>query len=322
MAITCRSMRWLPCGAVVLVLCLATGSAWAQAASKSSPKTVQLLTIGNSFSRNATRFLNDLVVDGGHKLIHRPIIVGGASLQLHAEKFQKHENDPRDKAGLYTNGRSLKQELQAESWDFVTVQQASIKSHDLATYQPYAGELAAYVRKHAPHAKLLVHQTWAYRSDDPRFAVKEPKPGEPQTQAAMHEGLTSAYRTIAKELGATVIPVGAAFHLAETDAKWGYRPDTAFDFKAAKHPSLPDQTHSLHVGWRWSKQKDGSQALRIDCHHANLAGEYLGACVFYETLFGESVVGNKFVPSGLDADYACFLQETAHHTIAAWTTSP
>lgn len=29
----------------------------------------------------------------------------------------------------------------------------------------------------------------------------------------------------------------------------------------------------------------------MDGHHANLAGEYLGACVWYEELFGDSVVG-------------------------------
>ena len=46
--------------------------------------------------------------------------------------------------------------------------------------------------------------------------------------------------------------------------------------------------------------KDGKTTLGKDGHHANLAGEYLGACVWYEVLFGESVVGNKYVPPGLD----------------------
>jgi len=46
-----------------------------------------------------------------------------------------------------------------------------------------------------------------------------------------------------------------------------------------------------------------------------MAGEYLGACVFYEVLFGDIVVGNTFVPSGLDSAYAKFLQETAHQAV-------
>ena len=55
----------------------------------------------------------------------------------------------------------------------------------------------------------------------------------------------------------------------------------------------------------------------MDGHHANTAGEYLGACVWFEVLFGESVVGNAFVTPGLDKTYARFLQETAHKTVEA-----
>lgn len=278
-------------------------------------KTVRLLTIGNSFSQNATRFLPQLAAAAGHKLIHRPIVVGGASLELHAEKARKHERDPNDKAGLYANGRSLREQLAAEPWDFVTIQQASLKSHDLASYRPFAGQLGDYVKRYAPGAKLLVHQTWAYRCDDPRFTRS--KAGSPASREAMYQGLSAAYRTVAAELGAGRIPVGDAFQRADTDPQWGYRPDKRFDFANARPPTLPDQTHSLHVGWRWTKQKDGRTTLAMDGHHANVAGEYLGACVFFETLFDESVVGNAYSPPGLDAPYGRFLQETAHQAVLA-----
>lgn len=280
-------------------------------------KTVRILTIGNSFSRNATNHLDDLAKAGGHTLIHRPIVVGGASLELHATRAQKHEADPRDKDGLYTNGRSLKDELIAEKWDYVTIQQASIKSHDPATYQPFADWLAAYIAKHAPTAKLLIHQTWAYRVDDPRFTKPSGKPGGPVTQEEMYHGLTNAYRSLATDLGAGILPVGDAFFLTDTDVNWGFKPDTNFDFKLAKSPASPAQTHSLHVGWRWVKPKEGGEAkLQMDGHHANLAGEYLGACVWYEVLFGESAVGNGYVPEGIAPTYARFLQETAHRAVA------
>lgn len=285
--------------------------------------TVRLLTIGNSFSRNATNHLDDLAAAGGHTLIHRSIVVGGASLELHAGKAQTHEADPQKEAGLYTNGLSLKDELVAEPWDFVTIQQASIKSHDLATYRPHAKWLADYIATHAPTAKLLVHQTWAYRKDDPRFTRPSGKPGEPASQEEMYRGLTSAYETIAAELGARLIPVGDAFFAADTDGKWGFQPDTTFDFKAAKYPDLPLQAHSLHVGWRWSKPENGGEfKLGMDGHHAGLAGEYLGACVWYEVLFRESAVGNAYVPEGIDPDYARFLQETARRVVTARSIQP
>jgi hypothetical protein len=309
---------WFVC--LVLLLRIQVVGPVAQSAEPAA-KTVRLLTVGNSFSRNATRHLEDLVEAGGHELIHRPIIVGGASLQLHADKAQQHELDANDPAGLYANGRSLKQELQSERWDFVTIQQASIRSHDVDAYRPYARQLFDTIRKYAPQAEVVVHQTWAYRCDDPRFAVASPKPGEPATQEAMYQGLSKAYRATAAELGVRMIPVGDAFYRADTDSEWGYRPDAQFDFQNARPPALPDQTHSLHTGWRWSKRPDGTSALGMDGHHANLAGEYLGGCVFYEFLFETSVVGKPFVPAGLDPDFARFLQQTAHDTVASMAKS-
>jgi hypothetical protein len=275
-------------------------------------KTVKLLTIGNSFSANATHYLGDLAKAGGHTLIHQPLVIGGASFQVHAEKAQKHEADPKDKAGLYTSGRGLKENLELQKWDYVTIQQASIKSHDFTTYQPYAGWLRDYVTKHAPQAKLLVHETWEYRKDDPRFS----KPGDLKSQEEMYTGLRAAYDKIAAEFGARIIPTGDAFHIADTDPAWAYQTDTTFNPKAAKQPELPNQTHSLHVGWRWAKPKNGGKiALGMDGHHASMMGEYLGACVWYEVLFGESAVGNTFMPKGLDLTDARYLQETAHRAV-------
>ncbi|SKB05246.1 Concanavalin A-like lectin/glucanases superfamily protein [Prosthecobacter debontii] len=294
--------------AVALLLCSISFAGEAQ--------TVRLLTIGNSFSRNATNHLGDLAKAGGHKLIHTSIVVGGASLELHSDKALKNAEDPKDKAGLYTNGRSLVQELKAQPWDYVTLQQASIKSHDLSTYQPYAGRLAALIHEHAPTAQLLVHQTWAYRKDDPRFTKPSDKPGEPKTQEEMYQMLTAAYQAITEELKAQRIPVGDAFHLADTDAEWGYQTDTAFDLKKAKAPELPSQKHSLHVGWTWKTDaKTKVKKLGMDGHHANTAGEYLGACVWYEVLFGESSVGNSYIPAKMEPEYARFLQKTAHRAV-------
>ena len=165
-------------------------------------KTVRILTIGNSFSRNATNHLDDLALAGGHTLIHTPLVIAGASFQVHADKARKNMEDPTGKAGLYTNGRGLKENLVAEKWDYVTIQQASIKSHDFGTYQPFAGILRDLISEHAPQAKLLIHQTWAYRVDDPRFSATAPKAGEPKTQEEMYHGLTSAYDQLAAEFDA------------------------------------------------------------------------------------------------------------------------
>jgi hypothetical protein len=75
----------------------------------------------------------------------------------------------------------------------VTIHQVSLKSHDLSAYQPHADRLSELIHQHAPGAKLLVHQTWAYRKDDPHFTKPSDKPGEPITQAKMYAGLSAAY---------------------------------------------------------------------------------------------------------------------------------
>lgn len=277
-------------------------------------KTVRLLTVGNSFSHNATHYLGDIATAAGNRLILREVNIGGSSFEVHWVKVQQHEADPNDPRGLYASKKSLKQELAAGPWDFVTIQQASIKSHDINTYRPFASQLRDYIKKHAPGAEIVMHETWEYRADDSRFAVKEPKPGEPRSQEDMYGKLSAAYRAIAAELGLRLIPVGDAFDAVNHDAKWAFHKDGSFDPKKAKPGELPDQAHSLNVGWQWTT-KNGKTSLGMDGHHANVAGEYLGACVFYEFLFGDSVLGNKFLPKGLDADFAAFLQQTAHKVV-------
>ena len=289
------------------------------AAADSTGKTVHLLTVGNSFSHNATHYLGDLAKASGDTLVLREDNVGGASMELHWGKVESFEKDPKDKNGHYGTtgkGKSLKEDLSSGHWDYVTIQQASIKSHDLSTYEPFAKELAEYIHKNAPDATLLLHETWEYRVDDPRFAVSKPKPGEPKTQDEMYEGLSKAYAATAQELKVRRLPVGDAFHMANHDPKWGYQtPSKPFNPKEAKDGALPEQLHSLNAGWKY-KTPNSKTEIIMDGHHANMAGEYLGACVWYEVMFGKSVEDNTFVPKGLDPEYAKFLRATAHKAVA------
>lgn len=277
--------------------------------------SVRLLTIGNSFSVNATRLLPPLVASAGRELIHHQAMIGGSSLAQHWNKVVRYEKEPRDPQAAYSTKRTLHDELRAEKWDFVTIQQYSLISHDATTYGPYDRWLRDYIAKLAPQAELLVHQTWAYRADDPRFTRPPTKPGTPTTQFAMYRALTNAYEETATELGLRMLPVGDAFFLADSDSLWRFQPDRRFDPATAQFPALPQERHSLHVGWQWKRARDGKRTLRMDGHHANLAGEYLGACVFYEMLFDASVLEVPYVPAGLDAAYARFLRETAHRAV-------
>ena len=303
---------------VVLVIAVwLSGAEATKAQEGEKPRTVRLLTIGNSFANNALTYLPQITDAAGHKLIVGRANLGGCSLDRHWKHVVIHEKNPDAKdASPYNGGRhSLADLLAQQPWDFITIQQVSMRSHDLETYSPYARNLCDYIRERAPKARVMVHQTWAYRIDDPRFVPKNAGK-EPHTQQVMYEQVRKAYHTIARELDLGIVPSGDAMFLADSDPQWGYRPDSDFDFNSAQHPALPDQSHSLHTGWFWKKADDGSRSLKIDGHHANRNGNYLLGCVWFETFFGESVVDNTFVAKGIDADYAEFLRSTAHQAVA------
>lgn len=276
-------------------------------------KTIRLLTVGNSFSGNATRYLDELATAAGNKLVLVRADLPGCPMERHWKAIEAAEADPKALPGrpyaVTVSGspykrHSLKEILTSQKWDFVTIQQASIDSPDIKTYRPYARNLRDYIKKHAPQAEVLIHETWAYRCDDPGFA----KDGNSQDK--MYQGLRAAYQTIAKELGLRLMPVGDALHAADTDEAWRYRP-TTFDKTSLKYPDLPDQTHSLNVGWEWLDD-NGGHKLTMDGHHASALGCYLAGCVWFEILFNESVENNKFVPEGISDVDAKYLRGVAH----------
>jgi hypothetical protein len=270
------------------------------------PKTVRLLTIGNSFSGNATHFLGDLAKAGGHVLVHQSMSIGGASMEVHWTKIQANERIQGPAGPL----RAPEPERRAETGDWSRCSRESIVPRP-DTYRP-SPPAPAVAEGDALKAELPSTRPGPIAATILcRFGPKAAK-GEPASREAMHAGLSAAYLTIAKELGVRRLPVGDAFNLADGDPKWGYKPDASFDRAKAAAPALPDQTHSLHAGWRWSTAKDGKQALAMDGHHAGAAGEYLGACVWYEVLFKESAVGNPFAPKDLSPEDAKYLQE-GHH---------
>jgi hypothetical protein len=281
------------------------GAAWCGAGESgggspaAAPKHVRLLAIGNSFSGNATHFLPDIVKAAGQQLTFRTISIGGCPLEKHwrnAEAFQRGSTDKYARAWAV---------LTAEPWDVVTIQQASMQSFKPETYRPFARNLRDYIKARTPKAEVLIHETWAYREDDPLF-----QPGK-FSQQDMYWGLRRSYEAVAGELGCRLIPVGDAFENARRDAKWaGVFPDPRFEYKAAKPPALPDQTHSLHGGYGW-----GGNKLQYDGHHASTAGQYLGAAVWFEFLYGRSVVGNAFTPPHMSPEDLAVLQRIAHQTV-------
>ena len=125
---------------------------------------MKILSIGNSFSQDAHKYLHDLAKREGVNLKAVNLYIGGCSLRTHylnmLEDLAAYNYEYNGEfVGLKA---SIKQALLSENWDVVTLQQVSTLSGKFETYSPYIEELAKYVKKYCPHSKIAIHQTWAY----------------------------------------------------------------------------------------------------------------------------------------------------------------
>ncbi|MGQ8337461.1 DUF4886 domain-containing protein [Sunxiuqinia sp. A32] len=165
---------------------------------------VRLLAIGNSFSDNACRYLSQITqsVDSCDILIGRAMI-GGCSLEKHAKLIDACEQDSSLKP---YEGKTLKEILQQEEWDVVTIQQVSYLSFKKESFQPYADQIYAFVEEYAPQARIYIHETWAYGPDCARFE----KFGI--TMKQMYRKLKKNYRSLARHFNTPILPSGDAFY--------------------------------------------------------------------------------------------------------------
>ena len=168
---------------------------------------MKILSIGNSFSQDAHRYIYDLAHAEGEPIKAVNLYIGGCSLRTHYinmlddNKAYSFEFNGKP-TGLFV---SIREALASDDWDVVTLQQVSGMSIDFATYTPYLEALADFVRDYCPHAKLYIHETWPYEAESAKLAnlnLATPKD--------MYEKLHCAYIEAAKAIDADgIIPSGA-----------------------------------------------------------------------------------------------------------------
>ena len=125
---------------------------------------MKVLSIGNSFSQDAQRYLHNLGEVNGKNIKCVNLYIGGCTLRQHYlnllddEKSYKFEFNGSD-TGIRI---SIREALKSDEWDYVTIQQASHQSFDFDTYIPYIQKLKKYVFNIFAKVKIALHQTWAY----------------------------------------------------------------------------------------------------------------------------------------------------------------
>lgn len=216
---------------------------------------MKILSIGNSFSQDAQRYLYKLAKNRGEFFKTVNLFIGGCPLRTHyinclEDKAEYSFEFNGERTGLFV---SIKQALISDEWDVVTLQQASYYSAKFETYSPYAEYLYDYVKKYCPHAKIYIHQTWAYEDGSDRLKNLAGY----ETAKDMLNDVCASYDKMAKLVKADgIIPCGRAM------------------FNAIKN---------------------GIGKIHRDTFHASLgAGRYLLALTWYKALTGKDITNDEF----------------------------
>lgn len=216
---------------------------------------MKILSIGNSYSSDAHRYIHRLAAQNGLNAETLNLYIGGCSLERHYGHFLG------DLAAYdaIVNGKSsdrkisIREALTSEPYDVVTLQQASYHSFRPDTYFPYIIKLMEAVREACPGAKIYLHETWGYKENSERLHNLGFL-----SHAEMYASVETGYRKAYALIGADGwIPSGKAVSLL-----------------CEKEPNI--------------------ELFRDDIHMSLAAGRFLLALTWLETLFGISSEKMKF----------------------------
>ena len=209
---------------------------------------MKILSIGNSFSEDAQRYLHSLAAANNKDLMCVNLYIGGCPLEAHYINLTDNEKSYDFQVnGVNTNLKvSVKEVIKSNKWDYITLQQASHLSFDFNSYVPYIEKINEWIRLRCPDTKILLHQTWAYPENHERLS--EVGFG---TTKEMFLKVREAYDIAQKTINSDgVIRSGEAMLEA--------------------YSAFPDIVY------------------RDQIHASCGFGRYLLGCVWYKTLFGEN----------------------------------
>lgn len=166
---------------------------------------MKILSIGNSFSQDAHKWLHKLAKQNGTELECVNLYIGGCSLERHWNNYIENKADYMlERNSVAEKKVSLPETLTNDKYDIVTLQQFSGLSGRPQSYYPYIFRLAEEVRENQPDAKLYFHQTWSYEKNSKHASFADYN----NDQWEMHRRISDAAETAAKLIGAEIIPSG------------------------------------------------------------------------------------------------------------------
>ena len=218
-------------------------------------RTIKILSIGNSYSQDAQRYLYGIARADNIDLKTVNLYIGGCTLAKHCrnilseEKVYSFEINGICNTGIKV---SLKEALISDDWDYITIQQQSLQSCDFENFTPYLEILNEYVYRHCPKAKIILLRTWGYKNGSATLAS-----AGYENNRQMFEDAKKAYGEAAERIGAFMtIPLGDAVAVAA--------------------------------------ERGVESLFRDDIHMSHTFGRYLLGLTFFTCLTGRPIMENSF----------------------------
>lgn len=230
---------------------------------------IKILAIGNSFSEDATYYLHQILEAAGIENLVVNLYIGGCPLEKHWANIESGAKEYQ----LQVNGEktdrhvSIQDALKESDWDYIVTQQASHDSGWMDTYEPFLGNIAAYLKENAAGAKLFLHETWAYEKDSNHGSFARYN----RDQQEMFAKLERAYKAMAEKYGLPLIPGGELIQKLRKTEYFG---------EGAKRCICRDGFHMNY-----------------------LYGRYALGCMWAKSIAGIAVKGNAFVPKTVYMPY-------------------
>lgn len=218
-----------------------------------------------------------------------------------------------DKDGLHVyENCDLKTALHHMNWDIISFDNnaRSFSSGDvqtsLAEAEPYFGDLYSRIKEMLPAARYFWHEVWA---NEIGYSLAF-KMETVEQRTRVYNAKRGVMQIMAQTYGLEVVPTGDAWEKVR-DLSLFTTPLPAFPeverfslcSRIAKSAFKDDYTHDGDIG----------------------GGQYLNACVWFESITGQSCLGNSFRPQYLYGDTDCslteekieILQKAAHEAVEA-----
>ncbi len=280
---------------------------------------MKILCIGNSFSTDATTYLSRVAASAGITLETYNLYIGGCSLERHWNNVKTEAKEYLlEINGISTEKMVSIQDMLEESYDVITLQQASHFSTKYETYQPYLNNLTNWLRDHGKFGEFVLHQTWAYEEGSKRLTEEMGY----QNQADMFYDLKEAYDWLRDhgKFGEFVLHQTWAYEEGSKrlTEEMGYQnqADMFYDLKEAYAQAARDSgiLRMIPSGQMFQDLlQAGIGKIHRDTFHALIPmGRYALALLWFTVLTGISPRKVMFCPEGMNEILAKAVRELVH----------